>query len=124
MSELKTHIEIEEQYYFSDNDYDSCHEIICRELEAHEQAEYPEVDEKGVIAYTNDPAHAELICRALNAKSDIVAISRKCAIEAADYTRLMILAIKHCPKEHQDWADVLRLTEHLETRIAASRGAE
>jgi len=66
----------QEQYYFSDNDYDSCHEIICREL------------------------------------------------EAADYTRLMILAIKHCPKEHQDWADVLRLTEHLETRIAASKGAE
>ena len=60
----------QEQYYFSDNDYDSCHEIICRELEAHEQAEYPEVDEKGVIAYTSDPAHAELICRALNAKSD------------------------------------------------------
>ena len=64
------------------------------------------------------------IYKALNAKSDIVAISRKCAIEAADYTRLMILAIKHCPKEHQDWADVLRLTEHLETRIAASKGAE
>ena len=78
MSELKTHIEIEEQYYFSDNDYDSCHEIICRELEAHEQAEYPEVDEKGVIAYTNDPAHAELICNALNAKPDTVTISREC----------------------------------------------
>lgn len=32
----------------------------------------------------------------------------------ADRNRLSVLLVKHCPQEHHDWKEVLRLTKHLE----------
>ncbi len=33
-----------------------------------------------------------------------------------DYERLMVLAVKHCPKEHHDWEEVLELTTALDAK--------
>ena len=36
-------------------------------------------------------------------------------LKQKEHERLMILAVKHCPKNHHDWEEVLELTTALDT---------
>ena len=42
--------------------------------------------------------------------------------DTQEHERLMCLAIKHCPKDHHDWKEILELTTSLSLSAPPSQG--